>query len=210
MSHTALVPEQRRHPRAQLRLPVRLRWLGPFSSHFEICQTLDVSRSGLLISRPEASQDQSRVWVTFPFEIDAPGPQPETPARVVRAKTTANGNQLVALELEPLTHPLASSFEGERRKDPRVPLAVPISVRAAGVPWAEEAMTLDVSSSGVRFETSRLYNEGDKLRVRLNLNGWTRRGEFSALVVRVEQLPDIVEQQVALECGAIPARPRGV
>ena len=80
----------------------------------------------------------------------------------------------------------------------RVPLAVPISIRAIESPWSDEAMTLDFSNAGVGLETSRLYSPGDALQVRLNLGEWAKRGEISARVVHVDPLPGVAEMRVAL------------
>ena len=95
-----VVFEQRHYPRVQLHLPVRLRWLGPLGSRLETRQTLDVSRGGMLIYRPDECTKGARVWVTFPFNPAAPEPQPETAARVVRVKTTPAGGHLLSLALE--------------------------------------------------------------------------------------------------------------
>lgn len=209
MLRATLPAEQRRHPRAQLQLPVRLRWLGPFGSQLEFCQSVDASRSGLLIYRPEASQDHSRVWVTFPYDSAANEPQPETPARVVRNEAIPSGGQLVALELELPERRPVHLLGRERRTSARAPLAIPISVRTIGAPWPEEAMTLDVSNAGVRFETSRLYEEGDQVRIRLDFGDWGRNGDVTAHVVRVEPVPGAPELRVAVAWHRPPKGPPG-
>ena len=60
--------ELRKHPRAQLRLPARIRWRGPLGMRMESTHTLDVSRNGIRLQRNESCEYGSRVWVVFPFE----------------------------------------------------------------------------------------------------------------------------------------------
>src|SRR5579863_3744699 len=71
----------RKHPRAQLKLPARIRWHGPIGMRLEITQTVDVSRDGMLFHRSEACDRLARMWVAFPFDPEGgPVTQPETPA----------------------------------------------------------------------------------------------------------------------------------
>src|SRR5712691_4158563 len=86
------IKEQRRHPRAQLNLPVRLRWPTPLGQTTEVAETLDVCRGGLLIHRRDPCPIRAHLWVTFPFDSTLPLTQPETPARIARVKTTPTGN----------------------------------------------------------------------------------------------------------------------
>ncbi len=203
-SGQASVAERRRHPRAQLNLPVRLRWLGPLGQLTEVAETLDVCRGGLLVYRRDPSQVGSMLWVTFPFDSTLQLPQPETPARVVRVKDTPAGGHLVAIELEvPLRHAAGAGAAGlDRRRHERIPLALPIRVRPSDSPWPEETMTVDVSDDGVLFCTARLYSAGDL--VYINLPPGTIRSrssstaEVPARVVRVVRRPDFVEQEVAV------------
>ncbi len=173
--------DRRQHPRAQLSLPLRLRWLGPFRSEIEITQSVDVSREGLLFYRPEPCPLHSRVWATLPFELGEESPQPETPGRVLRLKKTRIGGYLVGVHLENPRRRRAVSFWPERRASPRVPLSLPIGIRTDGEPWSEESVTLDVSDVGLRFPSARVYSVGDPLRVKLS---WGK-GEILAHVARV-------------------------
>lgn len=75
---------RREHRRVRLRLPVRLRWIAPFSQKIELCETIDVSRSGLLVSTKAAHTAGVPLAVTFPYETSLSGDQPEILARVVR------------------------------------------------------------------------------------------------------------------------------
>jgi len=74
----------REHHRARIRLPIRLRWNTPFGQKIELCQTIDVSRGGLLLSSGEPHSPGVSLWVTFPYDNSLPDGQPEVLARVVR------------------------------------------------------------------------------------------------------------------------------
>ena len=66
--HTFVNP--RKHPRAQLKLPARIRWHGPIGMRLETTQTVDVSRDGMLFHRNEPCDRMAlSVWVAFPFEL---------------------------------------------------------------------------------------------------------------------------------------------
>src|SRR5256885_2599398 len=184
--------ERREHHRAQLRLPVRLRWSTPFGQRIEVCETLDVSRGGLRVPCGEAHAAGVPLWVTFPYDISLGDGQPEMLARVVRANggngaegvnARENGSKTATASVfekeNGLERPsvalhfdLAARAHGngnshvhvpERRSHPRRRLAVPIRVRAGNVPWFEEAMTLDMSANGVRFLSNREYQNGEHL-----------------------------------------------
>jgi hypothetical protein len=186
MSRLAPYIEIRRHPRAQLQLPVRVRWRGPIGMRLETTQTIDVSREGLFVHRAEPCELQARVWVAFPFDssVSMTG-QPETPARVVRVEKAARGGYRVALHLEVPPRVAPRPPTNERRSSSRIPFALPIFVRAAGAPWPEESMTQDISRSGARFLTARIFAQGDQLLATLSWGEWERAGEIPARVVRV-------------------------
>lgn len=195
-----LLKDQRRHPRAQLHLPVQLRWLALLSQLTETTETLDVSRGGLLFYRREPCTVRARLWVTFPFDLTSPLAQPEMPARVVRVKSTPAGGHLVAVEFEaPLQHATggaAPSFE--RRGQERIRLALPIRIRPADSPWPEETMSVDFSDRSMLFSTARLYDAGDLVRITLPYGRWASAGEVPARVVRSTRRTDSVEQHVAV------------
>jgi hypothetical protein len=204
MYRASIMIEQRRHSRVQLHLAARLRWLGPLGTRLEICQTSDVARTGLLFYRPEVCAEGARVWVTFPYDFAAPELQQEIAARVVRARKTTAGGYLVAIQFVE-TRP-ARPLVTERRPSERTPIVVPVSIRPAGAPWPEEAMTLDVSASGMRFETSRIYEPGEGVRVRLHFGRWADAGEIAAHVVRTEPVAGTAEQEVAV-AWETPSKP---
>jgi hypothetical protein len=82
----------RKGPRAQLRMPVRLRWQGSLGMRLEITETLDVSKEGMLVRRSDSHGVGSRVWLAFPFDpTSAAAAQPETPAQVVRVEPETAG-----------------------------------------------------------------------------------------------------------------------
>src|SRR5271163_2499928 len=93
--------ESRRHPRARVRLPVRIRWRDSFGLQSELAQTLDLSRNGILVPCNEAWSNRTRFWVTLPYAADdTTGLQHEMPARMVRTAFTRSGARHAALHLQ--------------------------------------------------------------------------------------------------------------
>jgi PilZ domain len=78
--------DSRQHRRVRMRLPARLRWTTPFGQKIELVETIDVSRSGLLVSTKEAHSGGTSVWVTFPYDASLGDGQPEVAARVIRCQ----------------------------------------------------------------------------------------------------------------------------
>ncbi len=116
--------ELRKHPRAQLKLPARVRWRGPLGMRMESAHTLDVSRNGIRVQRSESCELGSRVWVVFPFDaVAASGVPPETPARVVRVESAPGGGYQVALQLELPREASAPAADRERRACSRMSFA---------------------------------------------------------------------------------------
>jgi len=76
--------DSRQRRRVQMRLPVRLRWTTPFGQKIELVDTIDVSRSGLLVSTKEPHAPGTTAWATFPYDASLSDGQPEIVARVVR------------------------------------------------------------------------------------------------------------------------------
>jgi hypothetical protein len=74
----------REHRRVRMRLPVRMRWTTPFGQKIELGETIDVSRSGLLVSTKEFHTPGVALWVTFPYDASLSDGQPEILARVAR------------------------------------------------------------------------------------------------------------------------------
>src|ERR1700726_3637815 len=77
--------DRREHHRVQLRLPVRLRWTTPFGQRTEVCDTVNVSRGGVLVPCQELHAAGMPLWVTFPYDPAIPSSQPEILAKVVRS-----------------------------------------------------------------------------------------------------------------------------
>jgi hypothetical protein len=196
--------DRREHHRAQLRLPVRIRWNTPFGQRTEVCKTQDISRSGLLVPCKETHAPGVALWVTFPYDSSLGDSQPEMLAKVVRVGPASNGNgskpvragsgeKAVGLHFALPFHPESNgnghAKERERRDSPRRPLAIPVRVRLAHIPWFEEAMTIDISANGLRFLSTREYQEGDRLRVSFEpaaSGPWPTPSETAARVVRIE------------------------
>src|SRR6266404_4387015 len=200
--------DRREHHRAQLRLPVRIRWNTPFGQKTEVCKTLDISRGGLLAPCQETHAPGVPLWVTFPYDSSMGDGQPEMAAKVVRVTPVRNGNgkssgsggrheRAVALHFAPLFHPESNgnghAQEPERRASPRRPLALPVRVRPEHVPWFEEAMTIDVSADGLRFVSNREYREGERLLVSFEpaaIAPWSTASESPVRVVRIDGIPE--------------------
>jgi PilZ domain len=196
--------DRREHRRAQLRLPVRIRWNTPLGQKTEVCKTLDISRGGLLVPCQETHAPGVPLWVTFPYDTSLDDGQPEMLAKVVRVGPVRNGNgnkstgegtseQVIALHFAP---PSGAESNGngrpkgrERRNNPRRALALPVRVRLEHVRWFEEAMTMDVSARGLRFLSSREYQAGDRLLVSFEPTAsapWRTTSETAARVLRIE------------------------
>src|ERR1700738_5672701 len=84
--------DRREHHRAQLRLPVRIRWNTPFGQKTEVRKTLDISRGGLLVPCQETHAPGVPVWVSFPYDTSLGEGQPEMLAKGVRVGRARNGN----------------------------------------------------------------------------------------------------------------------
>jgi len=200
--------DRREHHRAQLRLPVRIRWNTPFGQKTEVCKTLDISRGGLLVPCQETHAPGVALWVTFPYHTSLGDAQPEMLAKVVRAGLALNGHgskstddgareRAVALHfaLPPCSEGTGDgrAKEREQRDSARRALALPVRVRPEHIPWFEEAMTIDVSAQSLRFLSSREYQEGDRLLVSFEPAAsapWPSASETSARVLRIEALPE--------------------
>ena len=199
--------DRREHHRAQLRLPVRIRWNTPFAQKTEVCRTLDISRGGLLVPCHEAHAPGVGMWVTFPYDTSLGDGQPEMLAKVVRVRPAHNGNGSASIDPNANEQAVALHFalssrtqangngharERERRESLRRPLALPVRVRPEHIPWFEEAMTMDVSVHGLRFLSSREYQRGDRLLVSFEPTAsapWPVASETSARVLRIERVP---------------------
>jgi PilZ domain len=235
--------DSRQHGRVRMRLPVRLRWTAPLGQKIELAETVDVSRSGLLVSTKEAHSSGTSVWVTFPYDASLGDGQPEVAARVVRCQEvleviraasarekiqtesqsarelSAKLDQLaraigfadapatfaVAIHLE--VHQASTSnghahrSEPERRGSMRKALAIPIRVHPERIPWFEEAMTVDISTKGMRFRSQREYGPADPLKIAFQDPAsapWHGTGEFLSKVVRVTPLQGSVALEVSV------------
>jgi len=205
MPRSGTLVELRKHPRARLSLPARIRWHGPLGMRLEESRTIDLSREGLLLHRNEPCQVGARIWVAYPFDSAATEMvEPETPARTVRVESDPAGGFRVAVQLllppKPRRRPLAQ----ERRRSSRLALALPVFIRTADCPWAEECMSEDVSQGGARLETSQICTTGNTVRVRIPWGEWANAREMTGRVLRVQALEEPVGAATVagLETGA--------
>src|SRR5258706_15767264 len=167
--------DRREHHRAQLRLPVRIRWNTPFGQKTEVCKTLDISRGGLLAPCQETHAPGVPLWVTFPYDSSMGDGQPEMAAKVVRVTPVSNGNgktsgngvrheRAVALHFAPSFHPESNgnghAKEPERRGSPRRALALPVPAGPGPISWFEEERSSGLSAPAVRVLCNRRYQEG--------------------------------------------------
>lgn len=219
--------DRREHHRAQLRLPVRLRWNTPFGPKIEITTTLDVSRGGLRAACESAHAQGVKLWVTFPYDESLGEGQPEVLARVTRSESNANGNGNGVGSQESETvigvsfqtklrlsgNGIRNTPQRERRGSARHAIAFLIRVRPQSIPWFEEAMTADVSASGVRFVSNREYQMGDILLVSSDSAAapqWLTEAEVAFRVMRVEAIPETTTMAVALSRMEMPLRNTGI
>jgi len=200
--------QQRQHARVRLRLPVRLRWVAPLGQQSEICETRNVSKSGLLVACKEQPPEGLPLWVTFPFDVAAPDTQPEVLARVMRRRVSLAGatdKEEIALHFE--RFPLTANTTRETKQitaknGSATSVSVPIRVRPRNILWPEEAMTLDVSTEFLRFVSYREYQLGETLLVSFasaETRPWPGAGETAAQVVKVEKVPQSASLIVALK-----------
>ena len=139
----------REHHRARIRLPVRLRWTTPFGQKIELCQTLDVSRGGLLLSVRETHAPGVPLWVTFPYDASLPDGQPEVRARVLRSEDSPRRPDSTAAEKVSVQVFSTKERSGESRR----------RARAAAIGEAPPAYAL-----AVRFEApSRADSNGNSV-----------------------------------------------
>ncbi|SRR5579871_199389 len=192
--------QHRQHARVRLRLPVRLRWVAPLGQQYEVCETRNVSRGGLLVECKAQHGEGLPIWVTFPFDPGAPDGQPEVLARVVRARHVEAGGaakEEIALHFEGIPKQVGASYGEKQVTSPRIgterSIALPIRVRPRHIPWFEEAMTVEVSVDRLRFMSNREYSVGEALLVTfvaLETKPWPGSGELLARVVNVEKLAE--------------------
>jgi len=235
--------DTREHRRVRMRLPVRMRWTTPLGQKIELGETIDVSRSGLLVSTKESHTAGITLWVTFPYDASLSDGQPEILARVARCNEvlevirSANAREKVQTEtaseqersakLDQLARALgisdapatfavafhlkeqahassngtASHHEPERRGSARRALAVPVRVHPEGIPWFEEAMSIDISAKGMRFRSHREYELGDQLIIAFAdppSAPWHGTGEFLSKVIRIAPVPGSVALDVSV------------
>lgn len=201
--------QRRQHARVRLRLPARLRWVAPLGQKYEICETRNVSRGGLLIACEEKHGLGMPLWVTFPFNPAGQDGQPEVLARVLRCgngKEGARSFTQIALHFESTIPHLMGGTGNTPRTVAQVsekrPIAFSIRVRPQQVPWFEEVMTVEVSPASLRFITNREYSVGGALFVSFvspEISPWQEKGEILAKIIRVENIPQSTSLVITVE-----------
>ena len=181
-------------------MPARLRWSAPLGQCIEPCETINASRGGLLLACGEAPGAGHPLWVTFPFDAEASGMQPEVLARVVRSEPSMEDPETrwrVGLQFERTARP-AISGNGkdrgiEKKNGAGRNIALPIRVRPRSVPWHEEVMTMEVSPEKVKFVTHREYSFGQQLLVSFDSRSdapWAGDQEWEGEVTGIEMDAD--------------------
>src|SRR5229473_1973241 len=200
--------DNRQHRRVRMGLPVRLRWSTPFGQKIELANTIDVSRSGLLVSTKESHTSGVTLWVTFPYDASLSDGQPEILARVARCKEvlevirSTNAREKVQTES-------ASEQERSAKLDQLVralglsdaPATFAVAFHLKRIPWFEEAMTIDISAKGMRFRSHREYELGDHLKIAFEASAsapWHGAGEFRSKVIRIAPVPGSVALDVSV------------
>jgi hypothetical protein len=181
-------------------MPARLRWSAPLGQCIEQCKTINASRGGLLLACGEAPSAGHPLWVTFPFDAEARGMQPEVLARVVRSvpnREDAETHWKVGLQFERTAYPALSGNDKDHSTDKKNGagrnIALPIRVRPRSVPWHEEAMTMEVSPEKVKFVTHREYSFGQQLLVSFDARSdapWAGDQEWEGQVTGIEMDAD--------------------
>jgi hypothetical protein len=189
--------QRRMHPRVRLCLPARLRWSVPLGQKTEQCETINVSRGGLLLSCNDVPGEGHPLWVTFPFDPVASGAQPETLALVLRRAESrvenVTGRWKAALQFEATAHLQTRRNGGWKANASRNgagnKIALPIHVRPEHIPWPEEAMTVEVEQDKLKFLTNREYILGQRLLISF-VSGreapWGGEGEWVTRVTGIE------------------------
>ena len=181
-------------------MPARLRWSAPLGQCIEPCETINASRGGLLLACGEAPNAGHALWITFPFDAEASGMQPEVLARVVRSEPSMEDPETrwrVGLQFERTARP-AISGNGkdrgiEKKNGAGRNIALPIRVRPRSVPWHEEVMTMEVSPEKVKFVTHREYSFGQQLLVSFDSRSdapWAGDQEWEGEVTGIEMDAD--------------------
>jgi hypothetical protein len=105
----------------------------------EVCETLNVSRGGLLVPCKENHATGMSLWVTFPFDATLPFGQPEVLAHVVRSELVA-------------TRVAARNRGGHAAGAPKESADAPESHDRADDPGTQEAELVFAASAALQFE----------------------------------------------------------
>jgi hypothetical protein len=151
-----------------------------------------VARCGEMLEVIRATNAREKIQSVAALELERSAKLDQ----LARAPGIANANVLatfaVAFQFEEQARSSANGnsnrHEPERRGSPRKPLAIPVRVHPERIPWFEEAMTVDISTKGMRFRGHRGYEPGEHLNIAFEDSAsapWHGAREFLSQVVRV-------------------------
>jgi len=156
MSEPVSSLERRKHPRAQLKLPARIRWPGPSACGSKRPEPLmPPATACCFIGTSDATGWRASGLLSVRSRRGHRRAAGDAGADRSRG-TRRGGGYWVALRFESTARTAKPPSDQERRGSERIPFALPIFVRLAGTPWPEEFMTQDIRSTarGLKPRTS--------------------------------------------------------
>ncbi|MBI3404514.1 MAG: PilZ domain-containing protein [Acidobacteria bacterium] len=174
-------------------LQVRVRQIAPPRNLTEVARTLDVSRNGILFRTRQPYDMRQTLWITMPYSPNGIASDPEFPGTVVRLDKKDGGDVEVALlfhsgradQFHHMQNTTAVPIQSdEKRAKSRVRMALPVRVREGATASAEETTTIDVSRTGILFQTDRQYSIGQTVWVAMPYQPGREPEEVEARVVR--------------------------
>jgi Tfp pilus assembly protein PilZ len=184
--------EVRKRSRVKADLAVRVRQIGPPRESIEVTTTVDISRNGVLFRTRHPYELHGTVWMIVPYDPNANAANAEFPATIVRIDPLPDGSAVVAVRFHSArSDPAPVNIQGrstlslhpERRRKDRSKLSIPIRVRAEA--GTESAKTVDISRTGLLFDTSRSYTVGQQVWITVPYQAETPTEEVEARVVRI-------------------------
>jgi len=172
--------DRREHHRVQLRIPARLRWTTPLGQTTEICETLNVSRGGLLVPCKENHASGTPLWITFPYDATLPFGQPEVLAYVLRS-------ELLAMRVA-APHK-ADAKEVSERDVETLQAMDPLSVRGEMVFASYVALQLEITARTSKRKNGNGHGNGNGDHREVERRTSVRRAVAVPIRVRLENVP---------------------